>query len=284
MAEAARSNKGASLKRIVGFVLVGAALVCAAAADGLAPYDPRSIQELPPEWSGRYASVACLPPSFRFPLGTDGSGRDLLSRVIYGARTSLAAGAASIAVALSLGAGAGLAAGVLGGWVDQILSRGLDLFMSIPPVLVALLTWVALGAGWSAVMLAVGVINIPLFFRLVRAGAEREMLRDYVQASRSMGATDLHVVWHAVLPALRGPLIVACTLGLGTAILETAGLAFLGLAGEIDVPEWGAMLSEAKNDLGRSVWVALAPGAAVSGVVLGFNLLGDALRDAVEKR
>lgn len=255
----------------VGAVLVLSLVFCAVAAPLLAPYNPE-----------RLVADQLLGPSWQHPLGTDSVGRDNLSRVIYGARLSLIAGVVSIAVAVSVGAPLGAIAGYAGGKVDSLIMRSVDVILSFPSLLVALLVVVALEPGWIAVMIAVGTINIPVFCRQIRATTLTVREADFVVAARAAGATPRYVLLHAILPSLINPLIVLATLGLGTAILEVAGLSFLGIAGEISVPEWGNMLTVAKNNLRTSFWPALAPGLAISLSVIGFNLLGDGLRDALD--
>lgn len=258
---------------LVGALLVAACATAALAAPWLAPHDPEQL-----------IGPRLAPPSSQWPLGTDALGRDVLSRVIYGARLSLLGGAVSIAVALLIGGTAGAVAGYSGGTVDLLVMRGVDVLMAFPGILVALLVVVALSPGWSAVIVAVAVINVPMFCRQVRASVLVVRELDYVLASRAIGASHPRVLLCVVLPALRGPIVVLATLGLGTAILEVAGLSFLGIAGDISVPEWGTMLTMAKSGLSQSVWPALGPGMAITLCVLGFNLLGDALRDALDPR
>jgi len=255
----------------VGAALVLSLVFCAAAAPLLAPYNPE-----------RLVADPLLAPSWQHPLGTDSVGRDNLSRVIYGARLSLIAGVVSIAVAVSIGAPLGAIAGYAGGKVDFLMMRSIDVILSFPSLLVALLVVVALEPGWIAVMIAVGTINVPIFCRQIRATTLGVREADYVVAARAAGATPWYILLHAIFPALVNPLVVLATLGLGTAILEVAGLSFLGIAGEISVPEWGNMLTVAKNNLRTSLWPALAPGLAISLSVIGFNLLGDGLRDALD--
>ncbi len=237
----------------------------------LAPYDPERLV------GGSFAS-----PSWAHWLGTDQLGRDLLSRVVYGARLSLLAGVVSVTVAVVVGATAGAMAGYFGGRVDAAIMRLIDVLLAFPGVLVALLVVTALRPGWGPVMLAVGLINVPVFCRQVRSTVLVVQKLDYVVAAQAAGAGSGYVLRHVVLPTLVAPVVVLATLGLGTAILEVAGLSFLGIAGELTQPEWGSMLNEAKNNLRSWGWRALAPGAAISLAVIGFNLLGDGLRDALD--
>lgn len=255
----------------LGASLITLLVCCAVAASWLAPYNPE-----------RLVADPLLAPTWEHPLGTDSVGRDNLSRVIYGARLSLIAGLVSITVAISIGAPLGAIAGYAGGRIDILIMRAIDVILSFPSLLVALLVVVALEPGWPAVMLAVGTINIPVFCRQIRATTLGLREADFVVAARAAGATPVYILGRSILPSLVNPLIVLATLGLGTAILEVAGLSFLGIAGEISVPEWGNMLTTAKNNLRTSLWPALAPGLAISLSVIGFNLLGDGLRDALD--
>ncbi|HEY1067085.1 MAG TPA: ABC transporter permease [Pirellulales bacterium] len=256
-----------------GAFLVGLALVAAIGAPWLAPYDPDALISSPHQ-----------APSAAHWLGSDGLGRDILSRVIFGARTSLFAGGAAVALALAIGATAGATAGYLGGATDQVVSRGIDMLMAFPSVLIALLFWIAFGAGWVTVLLAVALINIPTFARQIRATVVSVRHAEYLTASRALGAGPIHILTKILLPVLVSPLVVLASLGIGSAILEVAGLSFLGVSGPIHVAEWGAMLSEAKSEIHSSIWPAIAPGAAISLTVLGCNLLGDGIRDAVDPK
>jgi len=249
-------------------------------AELIAPFPPRSLIAQPE--TGQ--PTAFLGPSTRHWLGTDGLGRDLWSRVVYGSRRSLLAGLTSVTLALVVGASAGALAGYAGGWTEALVMRATDGLLSFPGLLIALLVWTALGPGWPAVMVAVGIMNIPTFCRQVRAQMLVLREAEFVLACRALGATPWHILTRAVLPELVSPLVVLATLGLGTAILEVAGLSFLGIAGEIDEPEWGNMLREAKDHVRSSLWPALAPGVAISLTVIGFNLLGDGLRDALDPK
>lgn len=223
-------------------------------------------------------------PSSQHWLGTDSNRHDVLSRVIFGARLSLVAGAVSIALAVAVGAPIGAVAGYAGGRVDAVLMRAIDVALAFPSILLALLIATAAARGWLAVIVSVGLINVPTFARQVRATVLGLRSLDYVQASRALGGSSSHILWRVVLPGIVSPVVVLATLGLGSAILEVAGLSFLGVGGDPTEPEWGSMLAQAKDFLGRSVWPALGPGAAISLSILGFNLLGDGLRDAIDPR
>jgi peptide/nickel transport system permease protein len=221
-------------------------------------------------------------PSLEHWLGTDANEKDVLSRLIYGSRLSLLAGVLSIALATTIGAPLGAIAGYFGGVTDAWLMRIIDVALAFPSILIALLVATALDPGWAAVIIAVGLINVPVFARQIRATVLSMRDLDYVVASRAMGAGVGHILIHVLLPGLVGPLIVLATLGLGSAILEVAGLSFLGITGDLDAPEWGTMLQIAKENLNFTIWPAVGPGVAISLSILGFNLLGDGLRDVLD--
>lgn len=262
-----------SLGTKVGVVIVFVVLLCALFAEYLAPYSPTA-----------FVSEDFSPPSLSHWFGTDVLGRDLLTRVIHGARTSLTAGLLSVALAVLLGATGGALAGYFGGWIDTVVMRLVDMMMSFPGVLIALMMWTAFGASQTTVMIAVGIINIPTFARQVRASVLNVRHTEYVLAAQAMGAGPLYILRRVIFPAILSPIIVLGTLTLGAAILEVAGLSFLGMSGQPDVPEWGNMLNEARQHFQTSIWPAIAPGVAISLTVIGFNLLGDGLRDAFDTR
>lgn len=257
---------------LLGAAVVGLFVLTALLADWVSPYGPRE------RFDGADRNA---PPSVSHPLGTDKNTYDVLTRVIYGSRLSLIAGGLSILLAVGLGTPAGAIAGYFGGWIDTGIMRTIDVLLAFPSILIALLVVTALTPGWTAVILAVGLINLPVFARQVRATVLTIREQEYVTAAVAVGATPLYVLTRVLLPALMNPVIVLATLGLGSAILEVAALAFLGI-GDVNSPEWGAMLGEARESLNESLWPALAPGAAISLTILGFNLLGDGLRDALD--
>lgn len=225
-----------------------------------------------------------LPPSSRHWLGTDSHQYDVLTRTLHGTRLSILAGGLSVLLAVAIGATAGLAAGYLGGWVDILLMRSIEILLAFPAILIALLALVAMSPGWPAVISAVALINVPLFARQVRASVLSLREQEYVQAAIALGADPWYVMSRVLLPSLISPVVVLATLGLASAILEVAGLAFLGIAGDPTAAEWGTMLSDAKDHTTSSVWPAIAPGVAISLTILGFNLLGDGLRDALDPK
>ena len=185
-------------------------------------------------------------------------------------------------MAILIGAPAGALAGFYGGRTDAFIMRSIDVVLAFPSILIALLIVSSFGSGWGVVILAVGLINVPIFARQVRATLLMLRNMEYVTAAVAMGARSSYVLTKVLLPALIGPTVVLATLGLGSAILEVAGLSFLGIAGDPSQPEWGTMLAESKESLATTLWPAIAPGAAISLAILGFNLLGDGLRDALD--
>lgn len=259
----------------VGGVLVGLFVLLALGAPWLAPYGPDDTDTV---------QTQPQPPSWKHWLGTDPLQKDVLTRVMYGGRLSLLAGVVSISLAAMLGTPLGMLAGYFGGRCDTLLMRAIDVALTFPGVLVALLLAAAFRPGWGTVVVAVGLINLPLFARQVRATVLGLREADYVLASRALGASPAYILWRQILPGLVGPVVVLASLSVGTAVLEVAGLSFLGLGGDLTEPEWGAMLAQARDYRGTNLWFALGPGAAISLTVLGCNLLGDGLRDVLDPR
>ncbi|HND56149.1 MAG TPA: ABC transporter permease [Pirellulaceae bacterium] len=256
----------------VGAFLVGLCVIVAGTAPWVAPYAPNDTHD------------QFQRPSTRHWLGTDVNRHDVLSRVVYGTRLSLLAGTLSIALAVSIGVPIGVVSGFFGGRTDALLMRTIDVALAFPSILLALLVATALARGWAAIVISVGLINVPVFARQIRATVMTMRELEFVQASRAVGGSGWHIMTRVILPGLASPVTVLATLGLGSAILEVAGLSFLGVGGDPSEPEWGAMLAQAKDYLSKSVWPALGPGAAISLTILGFNLLGDGLRDALDPR
>jgi len=228
-----------------------------------------------------------LAPPFQtatFPLGTDDLGRDILSRLIYGARLSLLIGCVVVALSLSVGTLLGLTAAFVGGTVDVLIMRVMDVLLVFPSLLLAIVVVAILGPGLSNAMLAVAVIALPGFVRLSRAAALGELAREYVLATRSAGAGMLRLMLLVVLPNCLAPLIVQATLGFSSAILDAAALGFLGLGAQPPTPEWGTMLADARQFYDRAWWLLTFPGLSILVTVMAFNLLGDGLRDALDPK
>ena len=264
---------------VVGFVLVGTFVFVALFAPLIAPYDPLH-QDL------SLLNGGCCPgPSADHLFGVDALGRDLFSRVVYGARYSLLIGVVSVAVGLSIGLVIGAIAGYAGGWVDSLLMRLMDIMLSIPGLLLAIGIVAALGPGLVQIMIAVGVTQIPIFARLLRGSILATKETDYILAARSVGIRRRVILSSHIIPNSISPVIVQGTLALATAIIDVAGLGFLGLGPQDpSTPEWGTMLTDTTRYLQTAPFLALIPGAAIVISVLGFNLIGDGLREALDPR
>ena len=269
-------NRGA----VVGLIVMLVLIVLAVFADIIAPYSPieqfRTHFLAPPMWlAGGDAA---------FPLGTDDVGRDMLSRLIHGARLSLIIGGSVAAFSLVVGTTLGLTAAFAGGLVDITIMRVMDILLVFPSLLLAIVIVAILGPGLFNAMLAVVVVTLPSYTRLSRASALSELSRDYVTATRCAGASPLRLMFLTVLPNCLAPLIVAVSLGFATAILDAAALGFLGLGAQPPTPEWGTMLAGALQYYQRAWWVLAFPGLSILLTVLAFNLLGDGLRDALDPK
>lgn len=262
------ANRGA----VAGAALLLVFLAVAALAPWLSPQGPEA----------QALALRLQAPSWAHLLGTDDLGRDLLSRLLHGARTSLEVGVLAVGAALSLGLPLGLAAGMLGGWVDGLLMRTLDVLLAFPGILLALLVVAILGPSLEHAILAIAVVNVPHYARLMRASAMATVRMEFVEAARATGAGPWRVALGHLLPNAVGPLVVQATLGFGTAVLEAAGLGFLGLGAQPPTPEWGTMLADARPYLREAWWLVAFPGLAISATVVGFNLLGDGLRDMLD--
>jgi dipeptide transport system permease protein len=269
-------NRGA----VVGLAILVVLILLAFFADLVAPYSPiaqfRDALLRPPFWQNG--------GSLAYPLGTDDIGRDMFSRLVYGARLSLLIGAVVVTLSLALGVVLGLAAAALGGSVDIAIMRLMDIILAFPSLLLAIVVVAILGPSLLNAMLAVSVVTLPNYTRLVRASALSELTKDYVTASRCAGAGLGRLMLVTVLPNCLAPLIVQATLGFSNAILEAAALGFLGLGAQPPTPEWGTMLSGALQYLERAWWMVSFPGLAILITVLAFNLFGDGLRDALDPK
>ena len=260
---------------VLGLVLVLALAAAAALAPLLAPHDPNEVDT---------ARRLARPMTGSHPLGTDEFGRDLLSRLLHGARISLAVGLAATALAAMAGSLCGLVAGLGGGVWDQAIMRSIDTLMAFPYFLLAIAIIAALGPGLVNGMIAVAVVNIPFYSRIVRATVLAVRETEYVQAARALGVSELRLSLTHVLRNCLAPVIVAVTLNVGGMITALAGLSFLGLGVQPPVSDWGSMLSSSRQYINVAPHVATLPGLAIFLAVLGFNLLGDGLRDALDPR
>lgn len=240
------------------------------------PYNPRIDSDL---------VNRLKPPSAQHLFGTDDQGRDLFRRVLHGANISLRVGIAAVALSLVLGSAIGLVAGFFGGLTDNLAMRTMDIMLSFPATLLAIGIVATRGPGLDNTMLAIGVVNIPRYARLVRSTTLSIKEQDYVMAAHSIGVKPQRIIWRHIFPNSLSPIIVQSTLSIATAIIEAAALGFLGLGAQPPTPEWGAMLSDGYKYLTIGAWwVLLFPGLAIMLTVLGFNLLGDGLRDALDPR
>jgi peptide/nickel transport system permease protein len=270
-----RTNPGA----IVGFTLVAIFVIVAIFAPLIAPFDPRA-QNLSLVREG-----CCPGPSADYWFGVDSLGRDEFSRVIYGARYSLLIGVVAVAVGLSIGLVLGAVAGYVGGIVDSVIMRLMDVMLSIPGLLLAIGIVAMLGQGLIQIMIAVGVTQIPIFARLLRGSIMSQRENDFVLAARSVGVPRRAILGTHILPNAISPVIVQGTLALATAIIDVAGLGFLGLGPQDPAtPEWGTMLTNTTRYLQTAPHLAIIPGIAIVLSVLGFNLIGDGLREALDPK
>ncbi len=243
-------------------------------ADVIAPYDYRE-QNL---------RLVADPPSRQHILGTDDLGRDILSRIIHGARVSLQVGFVAVSISLIVGGTLGALAGYYGGNLDNVVMRFMDVLLAIPSILLAIAIVSAFGGGLLNVMIAVGIATIPVYARIVKASVMSIKEQEFIEAARAIGATDLRIILKHIIPNSMAPIIVQGTLGVAIAILSAAGLSFIGLGIEPPTPEWGAMLSAGRHLIRRAPHVATFPGLAIVITIFALNLLGDGLRDALDPR
>jgi dipeptide transport system permease protein len=269
-------NRGA----IIGLAVVVCMVLTALLANVIAPYSPieqfRDATLAPPMW--QQGGTA------KFILGTDPVGRDMLSRLIYGARLSLLIGLVSVSLSLSIGITLGLVAGFFRGMLEAAILRLMDIMLALPSLLLAVAVVAILGAGLLNTMYAIAIVMMPHYVRLTRAAVIGELSKDYVNASRIAGAGTLRLMFNCILPNCAAPLIVQATLGFSTAILDAAALGFLGLGAQPPIPEWGSMLASALEFIQSAWWVVTLPGLAILLSVLAINLMGDGLRDALDPK
>ncbi len=257
---------------IAGAVVVGLILLAAIFAPLVAPQDPLA----------QALGNQSLPPSAAHWFGTDKLGRDVFARVVYGARTSIAIGFVAVGVAITAGTLIGLIAGYSGGRVDGVLMGAMDVMLAFPSIILAIGITTILGPSITNLMIAVGIVYIPQYARLARSSVLQVKQMEYVEAARAIGARVPAILLAHILPNIVAPLLVQATLGIATAELEAAGLSYLGLGARPPAPEWGAMLNDARDYWVTAPWALVVPGVAITTLVLGFNLLGDGLRDALD--
>lgn len=269
-------NRGA----VIGLVILTVIALLAIFADVVAPHSPieqfRAFSKLPPAWEDGGNRM--------FLLGTDALGRDMVSRLIYGARISLFIGIAVMSVSILFGVSFGLTAALLGGFVDTMIMRVMDLILSVPSLVLAILVVAVLGPNLLNTIVAVSIVYLPNYVRLVRASALGELNKDYVTAARVAGVGTLRLMLVTVLPNCLAPLIVQAALGVSNAILEAAALGFLGLGAQPPIPEWGSMLADSREFIRSNPWIVTLPGLAILITVVSINLMGDGLRDALDPK
>ena len=269
-------NKGA----VFGLILVATFIVIALLAPIISPHSATEVfpgqLRLAPFWSDGGNLI--------FPLGTDDLGRDVLSRLIWGAQISLFIGVSIVVISALIGTSLGLISGYFGGWVDNAIMRFIDILMAYPSILLGIIVVSVIGPGLVNAILAISIVNIPAFTRLVRANVLEIKNRQFVQAAKTFGASPYRIMTKEILPNCMATLIVQTTLGLSEGILSAAALGFLGLGVQAPTPEWGIMLSDARPYIESSPWLVTLPGLCILAVVLGLNLLGDGLRDALDPK
>lgn len=263
-----------SVPFVAGALLVAVMVLTSIAAPALTPYQPVKMSP----------ADRLQPPSIEHPFGTDQLGRDVMTRVLYGGRLSLPMGIAPIAVAALAGLLLGLVSGYFGGWLDLVLMRFVDVWIAFPPILLALAVVTILGTGLTNIMIALGIAWIPYYARMVRGSVLEAKHRVYVDAARALGGMDLRIVLRHVLPNVLTPILVMSSMGVANAILAGAALSFLGLGAQAPAPEWGTSLADARQFIRMGWWVGLFPGLAIAVTVLGANLMGDGLRDALDPK
>jgi peptide/nickel transport system permease protein len=258
----------------LGLLLIGLVVAAALLSFVWLPFDPNAID----------FTVRLKPPSAEHWLGTDHFGRDLLSRLMVGARATLYVGFIAVGIALGLGSLIGAVSGFAGGLADELLMRVADVLYAFPPILLAILLAAVYRPGTLTAMVAIGIATVPVFGRLMRSSVLSLKERDFVEAGRALGATGRRLLWRHILPSALSPILVQASLSLAVAILAEAALSFLGLGTPPRVPSWGNMLREAQSFMALSPYPALVPGLAIVVTVLGWSLLGDGLRDALDPR
>jgi ABC-type dipeptide/oligopeptide/nickel transport system permease subunit len=259
---------------VLGMVILGAFLIAALVAPLLTPYEPTATD----------FEKVLSPPSAEHPLGTDELGRDLLTRLLFGARISLGIGLISVAIGVSIGVPIGAVSGYYGGKLDLVTQRLIDIMIAFPGILLAIIVVVVLGVGVTNVMIATGIASVPIYARLVRGSVLSLKNSNFVLAAKAEGLGDARIIFNHILPSAMGPVIVQSTFQVATAILWAAGLGFLGLGAQPPTPEWGAILSRGRQYMRVAHHLTTFPGLSIFLMVLGFNLVGDGLRDAIDPK
>jgi peptide/nickel transport system permease protein len=271
---AARAPIFANPLNLVALALIGVFAACALLAPVLAPYDPLA-QEL---------GARLRPPSSEHWLGTDSLGRDIASRILYGARISLIIGVVVVVSAGIVGTAIGLVAGYAGGFVDEALMRLTEVFLAFPALILAMAIAGALGPSLTNAIIAIAAVTWAVYARLTRGQILSLRQREFVEAARAIGASHVRILWRHLLPNVVAPLMIQASFDLGSAIIAAAGLSFIGFGAQPPTPEWGVMISEGRNYISTQPWLSLFPGLAILLAVGSFNLLGDGLRDAFDPR
>jgi peptide/nickel transport system permease protein len=273
---------------ILGMVILGLLVFIAIFAPLLAPYDPQQVligvEKVKPREAPCIHLLGCPADQPQHIMGIDGNVRDEFSRVLYGARLSLIIGFTTVTFAIIIGTSIGALAGYLGGGVDNVLMRFMDVLLAFPSLLLAIALVTSLGPGLTNALLAIAIVSIPAYARVTRSAILTTREMDFVAASRALGGSTSYILFQRILPNSLTPLIVIGTLGIATAILDAAALSFLGLGAQPPTPEWGSMLSAERNQVFTAPYLVIYPGLFIMLVVLSFNLLGDGLRDALDPR
>ena len=274
---------------IIGGTILILLIFVAIFAPLLAPYDPEEVLIGKEEGISRRAApcihlLGCPEDQTQHILGTDGNVRDVFSRVIFGTRVSLFIGFSTVGFAIVIGTLLGAVGGFLGGWVDNLIMRSMDVLLAFPSLLLAIAIVSVLGRGLQNALLAIAIVTIPVYARVVRASVLSVKEQEYVSASRALGGSQFHILFRRILPNAIPPLIVQGTLGIAGAILDAAALSFLGLGAQPPTAEWGTMLGSERNQVFTAPHLVFFPGLAIMITVLSFNLLGDGLRDAIDPR
>jgi ABC-type dipeptide/oligopeptide/nickel transport system permease subunit len=273
---------------LIGMVILGILILIALTAQWIAPYSPTKVLLGAEQVKAREAPcihvLGCPADKPQHIAGIDGNVRDQFSRLLYGARLSLMVGFSTVTFAIIIGTVLGALSGYFGGWVDNVIMRVMDVLLAFPSLLLAIAIVTVLGPGLINALLAIGIVSIPAYARVVRASVLSVREMDYVSATRALGASNMRILFRRILPNALTPLIVQGTLGIATAILDAAALSFLGLGAQPPTPEWGAMLGAERNQVFTAPHLVFLPGAAIALTVLSFNLLGDGMRDALDPR